>query len=133
MTEPSDVKLTPREMVVLVDDFDATVSWYVDVLGFRVTARFTEEYRYANLETESGIRIGIAPAAEMGVEPTDRANNNVILQMGTPDVKALLCRVQENGGVILFGPSFDQGGGFWYGAFADLEGNPIWVVDENCP
>jgi len=130
---PDSVRIEPREVVVLVDDFDAAVAWYADVLGFRETARFTEAHHYANLETESGIRIGIAPAAEAGVAPEDRRNNNVILQIATPDVKALLARLRERGETVLFGPSYDEFGRFWYGAFADLEGNPIWVVDGNCP
>lgn len=103
------------------------------MLGFRVTAQFSDGYRYTNLATESGIRIGVAPASEVGVTPGDRANNTVLLPVGVPDVKGLFEHLREAGGTVTFGPSFDDGGQFWYGGIADLEGNPIWVVDGNCP
>ncbi len=133
MGEATDVKLSRREVVILAEHYDAMVAWYVDVLGFRITKQFADGYRYCNLETESGIRIGIAPASEVGVTPGDRANNTVLLQVGVPDVRAFFDRLQEAGGTVTFGPSFDESGQFWYGGFADLEGNPIWVVNENCP
>jgi len=126
-------ELTPRELVILAEDYDALVAWYVDALGFRVTRAFTEGYRYTNLETASGIRIGIAPASEVGVKPGDRSAHTVILQVGVADVKALFDQVQTAGGTATFGPSFDERGQFWFGGVSDLEGNPIWVVDENCP
>jgi predicted enzyme related to lactoylglutathione lyase len=127
------VRVAPREMVILADDFDAVVSWYINALGFRVIKTFTEGYRYCNLETESGIRIGIAPATDVGVVPGDRANNTVLLQIEVPDVKHFFERLTKSGGVVTFGPSFDKSGKFWFGGVADIEGNPIWVVDENCP
>ena len=126
-------RLEPRELVVLADDFDGLVTWYVDALGFRETKRFDDGYRYANLETESGIRLGIAPAKEVGIEPGDRSKNTIILQVVAADVRALLDHVQAAGGAATLGPSFDEKGRFWFGAFTDPEGNPIWVVDENCP
>jgi len=127
------MELSPREVVILADDYDALVGWYVEVLGFRIARRFDEGYRYANLETETGLRIGIAPAVEVDVTPGDRAKNTVLLQVQVPDVRAFFEKLLEAGSIILFGPSFDRKGGFWYGGFADPEGNPIWVVDENCP
>jgi predicted enzyme related to lactoylglutathione lyase len=126
-------KLARRELVILAKDYDAMVAWYVNVLGFRVTRTFDDGYRYSNLKTESGIRIGIAPAAEMGVALGDPANNAVLLQVGVPDVRVFFEHLREAGGDTTFGPSFDEAGQFWYGGFTDLEGNPIWVVDANCP
>ena len=133
MEEEKGIRLLPREVILLAEDYDTLVAWYVDVLGFRAAKWFSGGYRYTNLETESGIRIGIAPASEVGVTPGDRANQTVLLQVGVPDVEALFEHVRAAGGAVTFGPSFDEGGGFWYGGLTDLEGNPIWVVDENCP
>lgn len=127
------MKLSPRETVILADDFDALVAWYVDVLGFRVTKRFEEGYRYANLETETGLRIGIAPAEEVGVMPGDRSTNTVLFQIEVPDVKVFFEHLGNAGASIAFGPARDEADGFWYGGFKDLEGNPIWVVDADCP
>jgi len=133
MTDHPKPPLRPREIVILAEEYEALVAWYVEVLGFRITKRFANRYRYCNLETDSGIRIGIAPAAESGVTPGDRSRNTVLLQVEVADVEAFLEYVESKGASIAFGPSYDEASGFWFGAFADPEGNPIWVVDENCP
>lgn len=127
------IQLRPRETVLMAEDSQALVTWYRDVLGFEVVADHEDEYHYFNLETPSGIKIGIANAEEMGVKLSDRTSNTVLLQFEVDDVKALFEVVEAKGGRAMFGPSFDEKGGFWYGGFTDLEGNPCWVVDANCP
>jgi predicted enzyme related to lactoylglutathione lyase len=129
----SKMTVHPRESVILAENFKSLVEWYQSVLGFRVTRRFEEDYHYCNLENENGILLGIADAKEMGVSPGDRKNNTVVLQFQVADVRGFLEYLKKKGGSILFGPSMDKIDGFWYGSFADLEGNPFWVVDENCP
>ncbi len=125
--------LKPRETVILADDFAAMIKWYQNALGFRVTRLFEQEYHYCNLETDSGIQLGIASASEMEVNPENRKNNTVVLQFEVQDVKQFLESVAANGGTVTFGPSFDKSNNFWYGGFADVEGNPFWVVDADCP
>jgi len=127
------MKLYPRESVIFAEDFQAMVDWYQRVLGFKVTYLVEEEYHYCNLENENGIRLGIAAAKEMAVAPTDRKSNTVVLQFQVKDVPGFLTYLKAEGGAIAFGPSFDKKDGFWFGGFHDLEGNPFWVVDENCP
>ena len=127
------MKLYPRESVILADDFQALVDWYQQVLGFKVTQLFEQDYHYCNLENENVIRLGITSSKEMGVNPNDRKSNTVVLQFQVADVKGFLKHVSENGGEIIFGPSRDKKDDFWYGGFTDLEGNPFWIVDENCP
>ena len=127
------MELRPRETVILAEDYSALVAWYRDVLGFTVVRDFAEEYHYCNLETASGIQIGIGSCKEMGVEPTDRSRNTVVLQFEVDHVEEFFAHLKVNGGAITFGPSFDEKGGFWYGGFSDPEGNPCWVVDKNCP
>jgi predicted enzyme related to lactoylglutathione lyase len=127
------VEIRGRETVILASDFRRLVEWYREVLGFSVTSLFEEDYHYCNLETVSGIRIGIGDAKEMGVKPVDRGCNTVLMQIEVDDVKVLFEHLAEAGGTKLFGPSFDEKGSFWFGGFADIEGNPIWVVDKNCP
>ncbi|KAA3656005.1 MAG: hypothetical protein DWQ04_32375 [Chloroflexi bacterium] len=127
------MKISPRESVIFAEDFQAMKAWYQDVLGFKVTLLAEEDYHYVNLENDEGVRIGIADAKEMGITPQDRSNNTVVLQFEVSDVKIFFAYLQEKGGSVTFGPSFDEKGGFWFGGFHDLEGNPFWVVDENCP
>jgi len=127
------IEVHPRETVILATDFSAMVAWFRDVLGFKITKLYEEEFHYCNLETSTGIKIGIATAAEMGVTPVDRGKNTVVLQFQVANVKDFLTHVAKNGGSVSFGPTFDKNDSFWYGGFADPEGNPCWVVDENCP
>jgi predicted enzyme related to lactoylglutathione lyase len=127
------MRICPRESVILAEDFQALVEWYKNVLRFKVMRLVEEDYHYCNLENENGIRLGIADAKEMGVKPGDRKNNTIVLQLQVADVKSFFEHLSEHGGVITFGPSLDKNDGFWYGGFSDLEGNPFWVVDENCP
>ena len=129
----SVIELRPRETVVHAVDFSAMVAWYRDVLGFRVVQLFDDGFHFCNLETPSGIRIGIASAQEMELEPADRSKNTVVLQFEVDDLKAFFERVSKGGGSVTGGPSFNQQDGFWFGSFCDLEGNPFWVVDGNCP
>jgi predicted enzyme related to lactoylglutathione lyase len=127
------MEIRPRETVILATDFDALVAWYRDGLGFAVTDLFEDDYHYCTLKTPSGIKIGIADAKEMGVVPVDRSKNTVILQFEVDDLAEFFGHLEQVGGAITFGPSFDKNGEFWFGGFSDPEGNPCWVVDKNCP
>jgi predicted enzyme related to lactoylglutathione lyase len=125
--------IRPGETVILAADFPSLVAWYRDVLGFKVVQQFQDGYHYAYMETASGIKIGIGSAEEMGVVPVDRSKNTVILQVEVDDVQQFFAHLEGAGGAATFGPSFDKKGQFWFGGFADPEGNPCWVVDKNCP
>lgn len=131
--EMKSMDIVPRESVVFAENFSAMVAWYRDVLGFSIALLKEEDYHYCSLENENGVRIGIADALEMGVMPGERRHNTVVLQFQVPDLKEFFEHLQTNGGAVTFGPSFDENDGFWFGGFHDLEGNPFWVVDENCP
>ncbi len=122
----------PRETVIMAENWNALVDWYCNVLGFKQTYRVEDEYHYCNLETESGVKVGIADAKEMGIAIRERGSNTVVLQFDVPDVKAFFEHIQTSGGTATFGPSYDKTGEFWFGGIEDLEGNPIWIVDENC-
>lgn len=125
-------EIRPREVVILAADPPALVAWYRDTLGFEVTRAF-EELQYTNLATASGLKIGIGSASGMGIAPGDRSQNTVVLQVEVDDVRAFLARVGEEGGAVTFGPNHEPNDDFWFGAFTDPEGNPVWVVDGKCP
>jgi len=127
------INIRPRELVILADDFTKLYTWYRDSLGFNVTKLFEDDFHYCNLETDSGIKIGIASAKEMDMVPGKRANNTVVLQIEVDDLQELYAHLKENGITDLYGPFFDKKNGFWFGGFSDIEGNPCWVVDKNCP
>jgi uncharacterized glyoxalase superfamily protein PhnB len=129
----SMMELRPRETVILADNFSNLVAWYRDSLGFKVVQLIEEGFHYCNLETPSGIRLGIADAAEMDVVPHDRASNTVVLQFEVDDVKEFFAHLEKAGASITNRPQFNAESAFWFGSFADPEGNPCWVVDKNCP
>lgn len=125
--------LQHREPVLLATDFDTLVVWYREVLGLSVVQQFDDGFHYTVLDSGTGIRVGIADATEMGVVPADRANNTVVLQCQVDDVALFFKEITKSGGTIAHGPSYDARDKFWFGGFADVEGNPWWVVDKNCP
>mgnify|MGYP000253470653 FL=1 len=127
------MELNPRETVILVEDFDLMINWYCEVLGFKVTKRFEDGFHYCNLESEARIKLGIAVASEMQIELTDRSKNSVVLQFEVDEVKAFLKYISEESGSITGEASFNAKDNFWFGSFADPEGNSFWVVDAHCP
>ena len=128
-----EIKILPRETVLLAKNHKLLINWYVNNLNFRIINN-NSKIKYCNLETDSGIKIGIADMEQMSNENySKRIMNTVILQISTNALKRLFKRIKNNGGSILFGPSYDEGDKYWYGSVTDIEGNEIWVIDENCP
>ena len=99
-------ELRPREAVIFASDFSAMIAWYRDVLGFKAVNLIEEGYHYCNLETSSGIKLGIASAEEMGVELVDRANNSGVLQFEDDDFRAVFTQPEQSGASITGGPTF---------------------------
>ena len=93
----------------------------------------TTNFITACLETASGIKIGITPATEVRVVEGGRSKNTVLLQLEVDDLHELLAHLRQADSVITVDPSRDKQHGFWFGGFADPEGNPIWAVDKTCP
>ena len=127
------MKISPREIVILAEDYSKLSSWYREVFKLNVTLEVSDKYHYCHLMNEQGLQIGIGDAKELGVSPQERDHNTTIMQVEVEDVKAFFTYIEEQNGAIQFGPSLSEEDGFWYGAILDIEGNPIWVVDKNCP
>ncbi len=122
----------PRELVILAEDRKALVKWYIERLGFEVVAHHEKE-AYSNLETKSGVQIGIGSLSAMEIEAASPRTNAVIMQIEVEDVPGFFADLKASGDTIVFGPDESKADGYWYGAIADPEGNQIWVVDPNCP
>ncbi len=123
------MKLQLMNAVVMAEDYEKLRDWYADTLELEIEEEWTENCHYAELVKDGRLVIGIADAKEMKVTPGDRRNHAVVAQFNVEDVKAFLTRVLEKGGAVPFGPSYDEAEGFWFGGFADIEGNPCWVVE----
>ena len=128
-----DIKILPREIVLVAKKHQSLIDWYVNNLNFKIVYN-NLDIKYCSLATDSGIKIGIADMESLDNESySKRIMNTVILQIATNDLKKLFKKIKNNGGSILFGPSYDEGDKYWYGSVTDIEGNEIWVIDENCP
>tara|TARA_A100001037_G_scaffold22750_1_gene18840 strand:+ start:121 stop:504 length:384 start_codon:yes stop_codon:yes gene_type:complete len=126
-----EFKLLPRETVIIAKNSEQLINWYVDNLNFSIVHN-NLDIKYCYLKTDSGINIAITQ--DMGNKSVSkRIGNKVILQFCTNNLKELFKSVKKNGGSVVFGPSYDEEGEYWYGSIADPEGNEIWFVDQNCP
>lgn len=127
------MKLELLNAVILAENFESLRDWYIRTLELRPdrSADETEGYSYVELIHGTSHVFGIARADQMGVAPASPRRNAAIPQLYCSDVEALLRKVADSGGTVLFGPSYDEAfGGYSYGGFADPEGNQIWVVDR---
>ena len=128
-----NIKILPREIVLVAKNHQSLIDWYVNNLNFKIVYN-NLDIKYCSLATDSGIKIGIADMESLDNESySKRIMNTVILQIATNNLKKLFKKIKNNGGSILFGPSYDEGDKYWYGSVTDIEGNEIWVIDENCP
>jgi predicted enzyme related to lactoylglutathione lyase len=116
--------------VLLASDFEKLLSWYKQTFELQIGHSVSGEYHYAELNKDSNFVIAIADAKEMGANPDAVKNNTAIPQLAVSDVSAGLESAANNGGKVLFGPSYDEKGKFYYGGFKDIEDNQIWIVED---
>ena len=121
------MKLELMNAVIMAEDYERLRDWYLDALELTLKDEWTEKCHYAELTRGDRFVVGIASAEEMKVVPGDRRAATVVAQFNVDDARAFLARVAEKGGDVPFGPSFEEDEGFWFGGFADIEGNRSWV------
>jgi predicted enzyme related to lactoylglutathione lyase len=112
--------------VVLADDYVAVRDFWIG-LGLEIDREWPH-LPYADLALDGQVVLGISPMGAMDFEPPTPRANTTFPQFVADDVEGFLQLVVERGGSIVFGPSFADDGGYWYGSFSDIEGNPAWVV-----
>jgi predicted enzyme related to lactoylglutathione lyase len=122
------MKLRLLNAVILAQDYEKMRDWWIEVVGLQLKQEWTDKYHYAELAVDGRFVVGIASAEEMGAKPSTPRANGVVPQLQVDDVKAFLAQIQERGGDVPLGPSFDADEKFWFGGFSDVEGNPVWVV-----
>jgi predicted enzyme related to lactoylglutathione lyase len=112
--------------VVLAEDYEALRDWWI-AFGLEVHREWPD-LPYTDLALDGTVVLGIAPLPEDEEQPASPRRNTTFPQFVTDDVAGLMAHVVAIGGEIAFGPAHAQDGGYWYGAFDDLEGNRAWVV-----
>ena len=115
---------------ILAENFQELAEWYSKTFELDKGLEVSEDYHSSELTKNGKFVIAFADTKEMGVKPLTPRNNTVVAQFAVSDAKECLERVAANGGKVLFGPSYDETGKFYYGGFADIEGNQIWIVQE---
>lgn len=125
---PMNVQLI--NTVLLAEDYEKLVQWYIDTLELEVKLKMEGDYHYTDLARDGKLIVGICPASEMDHAPTMPRNNSAILQVSVSDIDTLFRKVKENGGMDIFGPSVDKNEGFKFGGFKDPEGNMVWVMEN---
>lgn len=116
-------------VVICAEQYEALVDWYKEALDLEVILVESGEYHYTELGKDGKVIVGLTPAKEVEIQVSNPRNNASIMQIEVKDINALFARVKEKGGGLLFGPSLETQNGFYYGAFNDLEGNQIWVIE----
>ncbi len=123
------MRLELMNTVVMAADYEKLRDWYIDALELELEQEWTGKYHYAELVKNGKLVVGIADAKEMGVTPQAmKKNATLVAQFNVDDVAAFLARIREKGGDVSFGPSYDADEDLHFGGFADIEGNPNWVV-----
>ena len=122
------MKLKLLNVVILAENYQKLMDWYINALGLELQQEWTEDYHYAELAYDGHLVVGITPAKEMGMKPPQPRNNATMIQLVVSDIKAFMERIEKHGGTIVFGPEVDAKEGFSYGAVNDIEGNQIWVI-----
>jgi len=117
--------------VILAADYENLVEWYQNTFELDIGTNVDEDYHYTELTRAGKLVISIADAREMGVIPSEPRNNSLIIQLSLSNINEAFERIKNNGGKILFGPSFDKKWGFYYGGFNDIEGNQVWAIENN--
>ena len=84
-----NIKILPRETVIVAKNYQSLIDWYVDNLNFKIVYN-NLDIKYCSLATDSGIKIGIADMESLDNENySKRIQNTVILQISTNDLDIL--------------------------------------------
>lgn len=125
---PMDVTLI--NSVIMAQDYETLVEWYRETLELDIKLKVDKDYKYTDLAKNGKLVIGFAQAEEKDYVPTRNKNNTMIMQISVSDIHLLFERIKNSGGTIMFGPSVDRNEGFKFGAFKDIEGNQVWVIEN---
>jgi catechol 2,3-dioxygenase-like lactoylglutathione lyase family enzyme len=114
-------------ITVMVSNMDASVRFYTEVLGMKLTNRFGDHW--ATVDAGRGLIIGLHPASAKYPAPGTRGGTLIGLEIDEP-IQQVVDRLQGKG-VHFLGPIVNDAGA---GSFVDLEdpdGNFIYLWEVN--
>ena len=108
---------------IFVTDFDRSIKWYQDVLGFHLLYRI-DDMRWAELATEvDRVNVGL------GEDPAFKAGKGIKLTFGVKDIEHARATL-EKAGVRFDGPTQTYPGMVSLATFFDPDGNALMFFQD---
>jgi catechol 2,3-dioxygenase-like lactoylglutathione lyase family enzyme len=111
---------------VFVSNMDASVRFYTEVLGLKLTNRFGDSW--ATVEAGKGLTIGLHPASSKYPAPGTRGGIMLGLEIDEP-IAGMVARLSEKGVRIRGSIVQDEPGKFVH--LEDPDGNEIYLWEVN--
>jgi predicted enzyme related to lactoylglutathione lyase len=107
---------------VFVSDMDASVRFYTEVMGFKLTNRFGNNW--ATVEAGKGLTIGLHPASPDYPAPGTRGGMVLGLEIDEP-IEGVVARLSEKG--VRFKGSIIRGEAGNFSHLQDPDGNEMYL------
>jgi catechol 2,3-dioxygenase-like lactoylglutathione lyase family enzyme len=111
---------------VFVSNMDASVRFYTEVLGLRLTNRFGNSW--ATVEAGKGLTIGLHPASPKYPAPGTKGGMMLGLEIDEP-IDGMVARLSDNGVRIKGSIIQDEPGNFVH--LEDPDGNEIYLWETH--
>lgn len=113
---------------IVVKDLKATVKFYTEVVGLKLT-EMSEEWGWAELEGhEEGMKLGIAQQRPDEQDPI-RPGQNAVLTVSVDNLENAIQNLQKQGAMLIGGIE-EVPGHVKMQTFRDTEGNYLQLVEE---
>ena len=114
-------------ITVMVSNMDASVRFYTEVLGMKLTARFGDHW--ATVDAGRGLIIGLHPASSKYPAPGTKGGTLIGLEIDEP-IQQVVDRLTGQG-VRFLGPIVNDGFAGSFADFEDPDGNWIYLWETN--
>jgi predicted enzyme related to lactoylglutathione lyase len=114
-------------ITVMVSNMDASVRFYTEVLGMKLTSRFGDHW--ATVDAGRGLIIGLHPASPKYPAPGTKGGTLIGLQVDEP-LRQVMDRL-ETQGVKFLGPIINDAGAGSFAHLEDPDGNFIYLWETN--
>jgi catechol 2,3-dioxygenase-like lactoylglutathione lyase family enzyme len=114
-------------ITVMVSNMDASVRFYTEVLGMKLTNRFGDHW--ATVDAGKGLSIGLHPASPKYPAPGTKGGMLIGLEIDEP-IQQVVDRLR-NKGVHFLGPIVNDAGAGSFADFEDPDGNWLYLWETN--
>ena len=114
-------------ITVIVSNMDASVRFYTEVLGMKLTNRFGDHW--ATVDAGKGLMLGLHPASPNYPAPGTKGGMFIGLEIDEP-IQQIVDRLRSKG-VRFRGPIVNDAGAGSFAHFEDPDGNSIYLWETN--